>query len=877
MPLDWPLTGRAAELRLIDTSFAATDVHGTVICGATGVGKSRIAREALGAAAARRHHVRWVVGTSSAHAVPLGAFEAWTAPTATGDLQMIRGVIDTLTAAPGDRTVVIGVDDAHLLDDLSIFVLHQIVQRCAARLVLTIRAGEPVPAGLQEVWRAAPFERLDLQPLSRAETGSLVCAALGGPLEPDAVRRLWRMTRGNTLYLRNIVEQEVGAGRLVRRHGVWRWVGDPVVPPSLVQLVESRVGVLPADVGYVLDVLAVGEPIGLASLRRIAGADAVEETDERGLIALERVDGGMRARVAHPLYGEVRRNGAAPIRLRRLRGLVATELAACDDRDDIHVVVRRAALCLESDLDADPALLVRAAQGAVWLADLPLAERLADAAIRAGAGPEANFVRAHALSWLSRGQEAEEVLLQIPTAGFSADDHARVAFLRAVNRLFALADPAGAYAVVDPPPLAADPGGSFDAFGVVYWAAMGAPERALEIRRTLDADRLPPLVQTVTAWGTVIAAGDAGCTGAAGAAAGAADAVMSQAVDAAQMRFVLADAHVGALLQSGRIADARSVAERLRTEAADLPGAAQLLSAAVAGRAALGAGQLDAARALLAPVVEVLDASGETNGFGYRYQLSLTIALAMSATSAEAVAALAALERLRHPGWQFLDFEHTLARAWVCARQGAVSQAIPLAAEAAEKARANRQFAAEVVCLQTVAQFGDPSGAPRLRALAQTVEGPRAQLAARFAAALGSGGGAELLAVSGEFEELGDLVGAADAAAHAAIAHRHRGLRGSAFASSHRCSEISRRCGGLTTPAIAAAGERLPLTAREREILMLIGDGLSSRAVAERLTLSVRTVEGHIYRAMAKTGTGTRAELTALLPAFQVGAPGGTP
>lgn len=47
---------------------------------------------------------------------------------------------------------------------------------------------------------------------------------------------------------------------------------------------------------------------------------------------------------------------------------------------------------------------------------------------------------------------------------------------------------------------------------------------------------------------------------------------------------------------------------------------------------------------------------------------------------------------------------------------------------------------------------------------------------------------------------------------------------------------------------------------------MLLGDGLSTRAVADRLFLSVRTVESHIYKAMAKTGTGSRDELAALLP-----------
>ena len=42
-------------------------------------------------------------------------------------------------------------------------------------------------------------------------------------------------------------------------------------------------------------------------------------------------------------------------------------------------------------------------------------------------------------------------------------------------------------------------------------------------------------------------------------------------------------------------------------------------------------------------------------------------------------------------------------------------------------------------------------------------------------------------------------------------------------------------------------------------------DTVTNREVAERLTLSTRTVEGHIYRAMSKTGTTSREELAALL------------
>ena len=161
-------------------------------------------------------------------------------------------------------------------------------------------------------------------------------------MDPDAAARLWELTRGNVLYLRTIVEQEVADGRLVRLHGVWRWLGDPVMPPDLVELIESRIGNLPTSVSDVVDALAVGEPMEMGSLSRIAGPAAVEEADMRGLITVETVDAGMQVRVAHPLYGELRRRRVAPTRLRRLRGLVATELAKAGDRDDVRVAVRRA-------------------------------------------------------------------------------------------------------------------------------------------------------------------------------------------------------------------------------------------------------------------------------------------------------------------------------------------------------------------------------------------------------------------------------------------------------------------------------------------------------------------------------------------------------
>ena len=867
MRFAWPLTGRSEEMRIIEAALSASDLSGIVVCGAAGVGKSRIGREALTSAASRGCETRWAIGTSSARAVPLGAFATWARSDVTDPLQLVPGVIESLTSAPPGATVIVGVDDAHLLDDLSTFVLHQIVHRHATKVLLTIRDGEPISAGLQEIWKGGQLDRLDMQPLSRDETTMLVSATLGESLDPDAARRLWTLTRGNVLYLVNIVEQEISAGRLVQQHGYWTWIGEPVVPPGLVELIESRFGALPSLVGDVVDALAVAEPLDLALLSRMSDPEAVEDAEQRGLITFVPTNNGVEARLAHPLYGEVRRRRAAHTRLRRLRGLVAAELATSDG-GDMRTLVRRATLSLDSDLKPDPDLLVRAAQGAVWLADLPLADRLADGAIRAGGGSEASIVRSHALVWLSRGEQSNALLANIPASELSAADHARITFLQATTMLWTLADPSGAKKLIDDASQSTAPcsRSCIDAFLTVYWAAMGRPEAARKSAHDLVSDQLPALAGAASAWAIVVASGDAGRITEAIAAAEAGYTVATCSFDAAYMRFPIADVHIGALVLSGRVTEASVAAEQLRKQAADLPGAAQLFSNGISGRAALGAGRLDIACSLLAPVVELLSASGEANGVAYFYLLQHTIALAMRGQRDEAAAAVATLEKLRHPSWRCLDYQRAIAHAWVAAGQGAVSEAITLSLSAAETTRANGQFAAEVICLQTATQFGDHSSAPRLRELAAIVEGPRVGLAARFAAGLRDGNGAELAAVSEEFERMGDLLAAVDAAAHAALAYRRQGLRGSAYTRSTRAEALADQCGGAFTPALRRAAETLPLTVREREIVMLIGDGLPNRAVAARLNVSVRTVEGHIYRAMTKTGATSREELAAMLP-----------
>src|SRR4029079_17636183 len=202
-----------------------------------------------------------------------------------------------------------------------------------------------------------------------------------------------------------------------------------------------------------------------------------------------------------------------------------------------------------------------------------------------------------------------------------------------------------------------------------------------------------------------------------------------------------------------------------------------------------------------------------------------------------------------------------LATAWISAATAAVTRAIGEARSAAVTAASRGQAAREVLCLQVATRFGDATTVTRLGELVRVVGGVRATVAARHAAALAAGDGDGLMAVSTAHEEIGDLLSGVDAAAQASVVLRAANLRGSALIATNRARELAGRCGDVHTPALSGAAAPAVFTGRMREVAMLVGGGLTNREIADRLQLSVRTVEGHLYRAAVRVGARDRNEL----------------
>ena len=205
----WPFEGRQQKLALLRSAFAAGDVDTVLVSASAGVGKTRLAREAIAGLGAQ--HTAWAAATRAAAAIPFAA------------------VAPLLPDAA-----------AHLLDDASAALVAHLARERLAFVVVNVRVGEPVADALLRLVRDGRGEQLRLDPLRYADMDRLIDHAAAGTAA-RARRRLRRIAAGNPLALRELL------------HGA--------EPGGLTELVVSRLDSLKPDVRFVVELTACAEPL----------------------------------------------------------------------------------------------------------------------------------------------------------------------------------------------------------------------------------------------------------------------------------------------------------------------------------------------------------------------------------------------------------------------------------------------------------------------------------------------------------------------------------------------------------------------------------------------------------------------------------------
>jgi DNA-binding NarL/FixJ family response regulator len=864
------LTGRDSELAAIHRTLSGVgDFSGVVLAGAAGVGKTRLAREVLARAEASGHRTYWIVGTESARQLPLGAFTASICDTMSDPISDVRRVVNFFVSEQRRGRMLIGVDDAHLLDGLSAHVVHQLAQARGIRLVVTVRTGGDEPDAITALWKDDLLARLDLQPLSSPDTRRMIETALGGAVDSRSANRFWELTGGNALFLRQLLKDQITAGAIRQVAGVWMWDERVVVSDSIGDMVGQQLSRLAPDVALVVDTLSQYEPLPVDVLCDLVHRRDLEAAEQMSLVTVERSGPRLLARLAHPLFGELRRAAASEMYLSRIRGKLAQRLAKDTDAD-MHATVRRALLALESDIPADPHLYLEAARFAMTLLDLDLSDRFASAAADAGIS-EAVGLRAISLAGRGHGEQAELIL-----AGIGVDDPDRHhwATVRAANLVWNLGRPREASAILDD--LASTRESAAEraervAIESCVDTVMARCETAAEkARAALCSPALPDFHAMLASIALTTASG----------ALGRIDDItdlVAEAIDraitsfqASPMRFWYGAVYARACRLSGRIDECVRSARQLSESARDVPGLAYANLAFLEGHAELTRGEIPAAVQLLHEALAGAEKHSVTTGLRPASCFALAEAHAKLGQPDAANAAIAEARQCVPADYLFMQTGFAVATGWAMAASGCLTDAISTVRAAGEEARKRNQPTHELACLQVAAQWGDKSDATRARELAKELSLPLADIVARHTESLRADNGVDLLAASADYKALGDRAAAADVAAQAAVAFSRNQQHKRSLYAAALAQQLATECGGLCTPALRnPVGQ--PLTDRQREIIELVAAGLSNREIAERLVTSVRTVEGHVYRAFQRLGAGSREELIEIVRAGQGG------
>jgi DNA-binding NarL/FixJ family response regulator len=837
----WPLVGRECELDRIVAVLTGRTGPGVVVTGPAGIGKSRLLSEARTRAEAAGVPVNWVFATPGG--IPLLPF-AHLLPPQAADGELTRMLTAAAARIAGSGALVI--DDAHLLDPASAALARHLLGGTSVPVVMAVREAD-------EWWR--DLDRIALEGLTEGEIAELLTAALGGQAESVLPGHLLRLSGGNPLLLRELVE----TATFTETDGVWRLLQPIFEAANLPTAIAARLGRLAPGVRAAAELVALAEPVGAAILERLLDADVIAALESERLLAALPDRRRQLVALVHPLYGEALRATLPPLRAREHRRRLADAVEATGARrrgDRVRIAVWR----VEAGVPADAGLLRDAAREASDGLDHQLAARLLHAAVDGDGSFESRLALVSELPYLGEADRAVDLARELEAD--APDDAARARALSARARVHLIRGQidearrtmsSAAHSTADPRiRLWLETGQAAQAFTVGYIGE--SVEVGDRILRRRPADR------EVRSWLAVSQVRALACAGRTRDAIDLAHAAL-EAADGPRAELIRM-ALLQALALDGQIAEAIELGlSALEGEAAGRAATWRAYWAHDLGQVFLLSGRPATARRWLREALALMP----IHGIPANAQMWGLDALAEAESLlGEAERARKVTERLRAALPGGFAAPRRSGSVWARYAEGDLTAAVDLARRhAAELEQVGSTLMASWV-LHEAARLGAAAAVVEdLRRLASSSQSALQSLMVGNAAALAHRDAPALDDVSSRAAATGCMLWAAEAAASAALIHRGEGRLGSALASSARFQDLSAACEGARTP-----GLRSPpaiLTRREYEVAAFASRGLSDREIAVRLHLSVRTVHSHLHRIYRKLNIEQRSQLPDVL------------
>ncbi len=918
------LVGRREELRALSDALARVNRTGSrilVVVGEAGVGKTRLLAEHVArsrhlattllargsplsasipfttiAEALERHlrscnadEVERLVGDRrDALAAALPSVSAEGAREGVGRLAVLEALARLLVRVGDGRPVQVVLDDLHQADPSTWELVSYLGRNPLDAPVLVVGAVRPYPVAEQAdlgrliatLVKDGSADELHLRPLGSDDIADLADRTLG-PEVVDAELRSWLFdrTRGNALYAVRLLEQ-------LRRDPSLR-----VVPVSVKERVRMEIADLSPAAAEALELAAA---LGRSfPLRQLEGAmpqgagTALDELVRRGLLVEqdEASAASMTYDFTHPLVQEAVYTSMGAGRRREVHAVLARALS------DEPVAVRAyhvARSARTGDADAIRSLREAAAQ-----AERAQAHREALGHLRA------------ALELAPAGHPDREALLdQIAWHAQQASEH--VIAIPALRELVELAGD-------DPVRLAGAKMRLASSLSIGEADLPAAGEQAREAVGLLERAGSPRRAAAINELGWILAlAGDfesqeEPCRRAVALAEAAGD-------DWTLLRALGPLGHN--LAMRGRFEEARPIGERCVRLATATGDALQVgWHTGIHATTLAYEGRFLEAVAVIDPVLAAGGDPGDVAYFNAAWIDWFHGRWSRALAACEAVAALHPTAPVAHSAWAlslgaallaaadapgratplFAQAErvygerdlywfssgHRWAAGHVARLRGELDRAADLFERAVRWVDRCGLVALEALMLPDAVEALDDDGrtqearrwADRAAALAEALGTPFAHALERHASGIVQRGPEALRTAAEGYQEVG-----AGGLVPRALERLGRTLSGPDRVEA--LTEAARRYAELPAPALAErvraelrrlgppgrrAAQRVgELTEREREVLALVRRGMSSREVAERLHVSVRTVDSHLARIYGKLGVRSRRDLVGL-------------
>ncbi|WP_284974419.1 AAA family ATPase [Arthrobacter sp. efr-133-TYG-104] len=921
------LVGRDGELGLALDILRQDGATAVLLLGESGVGKSAMAAEIAARLAGdmvvmQIHGSPALSGVPYGVLAPyLQDLPVGQATSPVSILREFWSQFEKRRGEAGSRLLLV-IDDAHELDEDSTQVVAELVTAGWARLVATSRPRPGLPAALVQLWYDGLAERLELHPLDKDAVAELAAKKLGGTVMASVVDVLHAVSEGNPLLLHCLLADSRAKGRLVRRNSVW-FLARPLTGDGELLAEAARNLVLRASHSEreAMFAIALAEPVPAGMLEPHVGRDTIRSLMENRLVLAMDGDGGP-LRIWHPLYGEALRRIISPPRSLHIRERLVPDLAGDLPKEGL---LRMVSWALDCGADVDDDALLQAACHAAKRLENPLALAAARRVRSEALQPRARAVMA--MVHYNDGDYRSAVDVLDADFGFlqggAADDgdaaavggglHAglldvcllwaasRAALGHASEDILADARAAAGNLVAgraETDPAVARLRKCIEALELAELAREGRFEDLAAGLETFQGNAetesldhgaeglflLAMRCEALIAQGRAVAAQEAGRE---------AWAMVEERPDDVLFLgdFVLVR-YVLAALESGDWDSAEAAMGGFASGSAAGPVVFGGGTHALTGLSLLRQGRVEQASKVLAPAVEALRVADPLRLGGFGDALAFYAAAASGDTPlADRLAGEGATRESTSGGSAYVEalaglfriaghahLEHRAQQAsTMYSDDGAPSRSRASSASRAEGASGLRQLqelegsgqldrlpGVKFQNLVLRVELGDEAAMESVRETARTVQGAWVAGWRSLADAHLSGAGQGFVSAGNELAAAGMPGPAALAFEKAAVTFDAEGKRPEARQAAVLRDVSEANLGTSPLPSAHSDVDRtVPLTRRERDIIALAVAGLTDRQIAQKLMVSVRTVEGHLYRSYAKLGIRRREDLGA--------------